>query len=68
MLVAGKCRIFYNVPFLQKANNSSQMRAVLCMQESLPTPQKYQHRGHSWCSVFLLFSPKKSALLLKKLV
>ena len=37
------------------------MRAVLCMQESLPTPQKYQHqgRGHSWCSVLLLFLQKK---------
>ena len=55
MLVAGICRIFYNVPFLQ-------MRVVLCMQESLPTPQKYQH---SWCSV-CCFRKKKSVLLLKK--
>ena len=60
MLVAGICRIFYNVPFLQ-------MRVVLCMQESLPTPQKYQHqgRGHSWCSVLLLFSQKKCIIVEK---
>jgi len=37
------------------------------MQESLPTPQKYQHqgRGHSWCSVLLLFSQKKCIIVEK---
>ena len=56
MLVAGICRIFYNVPFLQ-------MRVVLCMQESLPTPQKYQH---SWCSVCCF--RKKKSIIVEKMV